>query len=447
MNGKRKKAGLNGRRLIERFARSDANLVDVLRSAGLAVLLRVVGAGCAFFLNVAIGRLLGAEGAGLYFLALSVASIGAVAGRLGMEHTMLRFVAGEAAKENWSRVKGAFAMGTRLAGGVSLALSCVVLGIAPWISRLIFDEPALTAPLRWISLSIFTFALMMLVSESLKGLRRVREAMLVSGVLYPVAALLLVWPLTKALGVSGAALAYVLGTGAAAFFGYLVWHRATGPYAEYPSEFEYSTLWNSASKLWVMSLINSALLPWAPLLLLGIWGSAEDSGVFGVATRIAMLATLLMTTVNTVAAPRFSKLHSDGDMPGLKHLACRFALVLTLATSPIFLLMIFGADWLMSFFGPEFIRGGIALTIIALGQLINTMVGTVGYLLIISGHERDIRNGSIGSAVVMTLCAVFLIPILGVVGAAIANAGAVVTMSMINSVFVYKRLGFVVVPR
>lgn len=53
----------------------DSHVLEVLRGAGLAFLLRGVGAGLAFLLNVAIGRMLGAEGTGVYFLALSVTSI------------------------------------------------------------------------------------------------------------------------------------------------------------------------------------------------------------------------------------------------------------------------------------------------------------------------------------------------------------------------------------
>lgn len=419
---------------------------QLLKGVALAFALRVVGAACAFALNVVIGRLLGVQGAGLYYLALSVSSIGAVIARLGMDHATLRFVAAEIADDNWNRAAGVLVQAIKLTATAGLIMSLVILATARLISEHVFSEPSLTGPLRWISLSILTFALMMLMAESLKGLSRVRDAMLVSGVIYPVVALALIWPLSKFAGASGAALAYVLGTGVAMLFGFVVWLRQGSlPWAR--PAFELSTLWASANRLWVMSMINSALLPWAPLLLLGIWGSTEDTGIFVAAARLATLLTFLLAAMITVAAPRFSKLYAKGYLDDLRRLACRFSLFLTLATSPILALMVLQGSWLMGLFGQDFTRGGVALSILALGQAVNAVTGPAGYLLMMTGHEQDIRNSSILATALMGISALILIPSYGLLGAAISGATAVAGMNLFNSVLVKLRLGFFVFPR
>ena len=99
------------------LGRLDMHSREVLSGAALAFVLRAVGAGLAFALNVVIGRLLGAEGAGLYFMALSVVTIGAVITKLGLDNTLLRFIASGASSGDWSRVLGVFRMGMRLAAG------------------------------------------------------------------------------------------------------------------------------------------------------------------------------------------------------------------------------------------------------------------------------------------------------------------------------------------
>ncbi|MCP3972562.1 MAG: oligosaccharide flippase family protein [Rhodobacteraceae bacterium] len=432
---------------MRRFAVHDASLYEVLQGASIAVILRAMGAACAFCLNVLIGRLLGVQGAGYYYLALSVVSIGAVLARLGMDQALMRFVAFDAAKEDWGRVNGVFALGGRTALLASLALSLAILAAAPWIAQGLLNDPGLTTPLRWISLGTCSFAMVMLVAESLKALSRIRESMLVSGVVYPVVALALIWPLTRLMGASGAALAYVLGTMAAALLGYVFWRRAVAPHAAAGAGFPAGELWQSANKLWLMSIINSAILPWLPLFLLGVWGTTLESGILGAATRMSMLMASFLAAANTVAAPKFAQLFAKQDMAGLRRLASRFALIIALVSSPVFAVMIFASDWLMSLFGPDFARGGIALTIITLGQAVNTLTGSVGYLLMMTGHERDIRNSAIFAALIMGGCAVALIPTYGLTGAAIASAAAVAGMSLINAALVYMRLGFVVIPR
>lgn len=425
------------RRLLSRM---DGHTAEVLSGASLAFVLRAVGAGLAFALNVVIARLLGAEGAGLYFLALSVVMITAVVAKLGLDNTLLRFIAAGAAKNDWGQVKGVFRLGMRLGGSASLGLSLTVLFAAPWLASNLFNEPELTGPLRWMSFGIAGFATMTLLAESLKGLKRIRDSMLVSGVLYPMVALALIWPLVTLMGPAGAVLGYVLGTGAAAFIGWLFWQRAIAPQTAPAAPFDRTTLWASSRPLWTMSIINRAVLPWVPLVLLGFWGTAEDVGIFGAATRVAMLVTFFLTAVNTVIAPKFAELHAKDEIQAIGRLARRFTLLITLAASPFFLLLIFAGDWVMAMFGSEFTRGGTALAILAVGQAVNTMTGSVGYLLMMSGHQRDVRNSALFATVVMSVTAGIVMPLDPMVGAAAANASAIAGMNLYSALIAKSKL-------
>jgi len=433
-------------RAVAYFARLDPHILEVLNGAVLAFAMRFVGAGLAFALNVVIGRVLGAEGAGLYFLALSVVTIGAVVTKLGLDNTLLRFIASGAGTGDWNKVLGVFRMGMRLAAGTSVAAAVAVFALAPWMAEHVFAEPALAPTLRVMSAGLFAFAMMTLLAECLKGLKRIRNSMLVSGVLYPGIALVVIWPLAGSFGAPGAAMAYVLGTGAAAAIGWAMWRANVAGVAAPAPAFERATLWQSCRPLWAMSIINRGILPWAPLFLLGIWGTADEAGIFGAATRVAMLVTFFLVAVNTVIAPKFAELHSKGEIEMLGRLARRFALLITLAASPLFVVLIFAGDWVMGLFGPDFARGGKALAILAVGQAVNTMTGSVGYLLMMTGHERDIRNGSILAMVLMTGCAGLLIPDHGIIGAAIASAVAVAGMNVYSTIMIKVRLRLTVIP-
>lgn len=431
------------RKVLLRF---DVHTVEVMSGASLAFALRALGAALAFTLNVFIGRLLGAEGAGLYFLALSVATIGAVITKCGLDNSLLRFVAVGASSGDWNKVIGVFRMGMGMAVSTSLAAAGLVLILAPWMAEWLFAEVALTSTLRIMSLGIFSFAMMTLLAECLKGLKRIRNSMLVSGVLHPGIALLTIWPLAMLFGAPGAAMAYVLGTGSAALVGWAMWRANVADVEALSPVFDRVILLQSSRPLWIMSIVNRGILPWAPLLFLGIWGTAEEVGIFGAATRVAMLVTFFLASVNTVIAPKFSDLYNRGQMKILQSLARRFALLITLAASPLFLLLIFAGDRVMGFFGPDFIRGGAALAILAMGQAVNTMTGPVGYLLMMTGHERDCRNAAVLSMVFMLGCSMLLIPEQGLIGAAIASAAAEILRNLHNLVSVQRRLNILSRP-
>jgi O-antigen/teichoic acid export membrane protein len=72
--------------------------------------------------------------------------------------------------------------------------------------------------------------------------------------------------------------------------------------------------------------------------------------------------------------------------------------------------------------------------------------GSAGYLLLVSGHEADIRNSSILSCGRVLVGSVILIPTYGLTGAAMASALALAGMSLMDMVFVYLRLKVVLLP-
>lgn len=434
------------KRIRHYISQMDGHILEVLSGAAVAFVLRGFGAGLAFALNVVIARQLGAEGAGVYFMALSVAMIGSVVARLGLENAVLRFVAVEAANENWGLVKGVRWLSLKLAGGASLGLAALCFFFAPEISEYIFDEPALVEPLRWMSFAIVTFSVMTLESESLKGLKKIRDSMLVSGVLFPAFALLLIGPLVAMMGPSGASAAYVLGTGLAALIGVIFWRKAMSVHLAPAAAFPRDILWASSRPLWVTMILTRAILPWAPLFLLGIWGSTQEVGIFGAALRISMLVTFFLVAVNTVLAPKFAELYTKGDLEALGKLVRKFSVIIPLATSPMFFLLLFKSAWVMQLFGKDFAFGGKALAILALGQAVITMTGSAGSLLMMTGHEKDVRNSAIIGGVFVGGLSLILIPSLGHIGAAIAASTAIAASNIASVVFVRKRLGIMTVP-
>ena len=420
-------------------------MFDLLKGVGLAFALRAAGACLAFLLNVAIGRLLGASGAGLYFLALSVVSIASVVARLGFESTVLRFVAADADGGEWGHARGVLRHALGWSGAVSAGFSLVIVAGAPLIASWVFDAPELTPALVAIGFSVLGYNVMILVGEALKGVSRVRDSMLVNGVFYPLIALALLWPAIRLFGPAGAGLAYFGGTALAAGLGLALWRRALVGRPG-PAPVDSREMWASSRPLWVSMIIIRAIQPWAPLFLLGIWADSASAGIFGAATRVALLVSFFLIAINTVLAPRFAALHKQGDFVMISRRARQFALFVTLAASPAFLVFIFAGDWVMGLFGPGFASSGHVLAILAIGQAVNAFTGPVGVVLTMGGRERDMRTLSLVSVIVLLGVSFALIPTMNLTGAALATSSAYVVTSIMAVALVRMRFGVWVVP-
>ena len=107
-------------------------------------------------------------------------------------------------------------------------------------------------------------------------------------------------------------------------------------------------------------------------------------------------------------------------------------------TLPLGCVIIVFARELMRIFGPEFEAGWPILVIGTVGQLINCGVGSVGYLLLMSGQQRRLIRIQAVMAVVMVGLSLLLIPKLGLTG---LRSGAAVTNAVQQCMVPPRRFG------
>jgi O-antigen/teichoic acid export membrane protein len=412
----------------------------------VAFALKVAGAGLGFAFTVAVAQVLGARGAGLYFLALSAATIGAVLGRFGLDLALLRHVAVRASQADWAGLRGVHDLGLRLAAATSSAVSALLFLGAAWVANELFKKPELAQPLRLMSLSIVPFALLNLQAESLKGLKRVGDAIFVQAVGVPLIGLALILPMAEAAGVNGATLAYLTAVSGVTLIAFWAWRRATAGYPPAVTALPTKGLLASCQPLLLVSLVHHAVLPWAPLFLLGIWASSAEVGVFGAASRVALLVSFMHITLNNVVAPKFAELYAKGDLHALGATARHSTFAILLLTSPLLLLLLFGGEWIMALFGPGFDRGALPLAILAVGQFFTLASGSAGHLLMMSGNERVYSAAVVLAGATQLLLGLFLIPVLGSIGAALATALTLAGLNLLSAMAVRRRLGIRAAP-
>jgi len=420
--------------------RIDEHMLEVINGAAVALVLKVLGAGLTFLFNLVLARTLGAEGAGLYFLALTVTTIATVFGRMGLDNTVLRFTAANASVDDWAAVKGVYKKGMKLALIASSLSAVAVFVFAPVLADKVFQKPELVIPMRWISLAVIPMTLVILHAQALKGLKRIRDSFIVFGVGVPAISLIAFLLLGGSYGVIGAVWAYASGAILTAFAGVIFWRKTTPQLWMVSSSFQTKDLLKSSIPLlWVASL--NMLVNWTGTFVLGIWGTKEDVGLFSMASQTAMLTSLILSSVNSISAPKFAELYKKKDMLALGVTARNTAKLMTLIASPMLLLFLVAPQWVMGLFGEEFQKGGVFLSILAIGQFVNVATGSVGYLLMMSGNEKMMRNNVAFIAIISIVLNALLVPLYGAIGAVIAAAVCLVLQNLIAAYMVSSFLG------
>ena len=424
--------------------RLDVHMLEVINGAAVAFVLKVLGAGLTFLFNLVLARTLGAEGAGLYFLALTITTIATVFGRMGLDNTLLRFTAASAVVGDWGAVKGFYVKSMRMALITSFLSTVVVFILAPFLAKTVFQKPELIGPIRWMSLAVVPMVFLILYAEMLKGLKRIKDSFLVFGVGVPTFSLVGLLLLGGSSGVNGAVWAYGSGAIFSALLGVILWRIATPQLENISGKFQTKKILQSSIPLFWVGLLQM-LIHWTATFTLGIWGTEEEVGIFSVASRTAMLTNLILTSMNSISAPKFAELYKKKEMDALSATARSAAKLMTFIASPLLLLFLIAPQWVMGMFGAEFQKGGILLSILAVGQFVNVATGSVGYLLMMSGHERLMRNNTAFVAIVVVLMNIILIPNMGSVGAAIATSICLLLQHLLTAYFVWLRLGICIV--
>ena len=415
-------------------------MAEVVRGASVAFLMKILAAGLSFGLNVLLARLLGAEGAGLYFLSLTVVTAGMTIGRFGLDNTILRFIAAHVSRKEWDCVKGVYKKSIIISATISISVSLILVMMSPWLSAEVFKKPDLTQPLRWMSLSILPLAMLFLHSEAIKALKRIRDSQLVNGVILPFAAVCGLLILAPHFGVIGAVWSHTAAATISAISGWFIWRYNTQNTRGIKGEFSTSNLLQSSIPLLWVALMGM-IINWSSTLLLGIWGTKVDVGIYGAASRTSILTSFILLSVNSIAAPKFAALYAIRDIAGLERVARQSTKMMILMATPVLLVFITVPSTIMGIFGPDFSKGGPLLAILALGQFVNVATGSVGYILMMTGNEKLLRNNTLVIGLGSILMGLLFIPLWGSVGAAVTTSCSVSILNLGAYYLVWKKIG------
>ena len=411
----------------------DADNRELLVGSFFALFIRILGAISGFVATFSIARYLGATESGYYFLAFSVVTVLAAFSRVGLDNTVLRYT-GASAELSVNTTSKSILLILLVSSISTVALFC----IAPYLAKQLFSKPELAPVLRYMSLGVVGLSALTIASMALQGLRRVSASIFVLNIAVNLLLILSLYAISDLSAIQLAGV-YALSSILVSVVGFIFFYLFRPRVHQIP--ITWCELIASCGPLWIV-VIMSQMVQWSGQFMAGAYVSSEALAQLAVAQRTAMLNSFILVAVNLVVAPRFASLYRVNDMAALERLAIKSVKLISFFALPIIGGMLIFPSFLMSLFGAEFAEGAVLLQILAVGQFINTITASVGFLLIMSGHERDMRNVTLISGFSAMSLAWFLTAQFGIIGAATGTAIAVATQNVLAVYFVKKRLGF-----
>lgn len=406
----------------------------------ISFICRVLAAVAAFFASLVIGRQLGAEGAGLYFLAFSVVSFLSAFARLGLENTIVRFVGAAFPDNDWLAIKSIFYKSAFLVLLCSTPIALCLYYFSDYLANEVFDKKEVSTVLKMMAPGIVGLALLTIISMALQGVRRVIPSVIILTILVNLLLMggLLLFPIESS---QVTALIYSMSTFITVIVGLYLLLSKVGHGSDAGQVVGWADIFKSCMPLWIVVIMQQTI-QWSGQFIAGAYVDAEHIAQLAVAQRTALLVSFILTAVNIVVSPRFAAMYKRSEMIALEKLAITSTRMMIGFSVPIVAIMVIFPEYVMALFGEGFSDGAHLLQILAVGQFVSVMTGSVAFLLMMSGHEKELRNTTlISGPVALGLC-FLLIPLYGATGAAIATAIAIASQNLIAVWWVRRRLGF-----
>lgn len=428
----------------------------IARGGALNLVGAVVYGASNFLLVVVITSLMGAQGTGEFMLAIAVFNIIARASELGATTGCVRFISRNRATGRHDEIPRLVQVALIPVFVTGLIMAPIIWLAAPWIGSLVADpsgEAAVSTYLRYMAPFIPVASTYAVAVQGSRGFASMRIPVLVDKIARPalqlcaIAVILIVGGPHSRVDIAWAAPFFIasiptmvwirsqLAQAAKAFQRSELFGRTTPSYKEIGTEF-----WKFSFPRAFGRLFQIAVL-WFDTLFIGALRSAEEAGIYAASTRYLMIGMFAGEALMQVLAPHVSQFIAQRDLKGAQRIVETATVWQVSIIWPTYVTAIFFAPTLLRIFGEEFVVATNALIVLAIGMLINSVIGQADIVVLMAGRSRLSMINAAATLIVNVVGNLTLTPRIGIMGAAISWAASLVVTAALPAFQMKKATG------
>jgi len=254
---------------------------EMLIGSLLAFLVKILGAGSAFLLNIVIARSLGAEQAGYFFLSQAMVMMFVIVGRQGFDNVLIKYIASYAQRHDNETVSGIYSYVIFRVLPLSAVLTVGLWALAEPLSVSVYNKPLLAPCLAMLAFVLLPISLSQIHGFCLQGKKRIVPAMLFNSAALSVLFLVTVFML-KPTDATDAAQSYAICAFVVMVASVIVWNRRKKVVFSSLTCSVKSKLSDTAKPLFAI-LLMTQITQWSDQLMLGLSDSVENIALLSTA--------------------------------------------------------------------------------------------------------------------------------------------------------------------
>jgi O-antigen/teichoic acid export membrane protein len=414
------------------------------RNAVTSFALHMVSAGLGLVTALVLARLTGAEGYGIYAVAMVYANIFAYIACCGFPNVIIRSEASGAPEQSEEKRRSIIATATLIMVGAGVALAATGVAFKAWLL------PTHTSEAGW----AFVLAMVMVVPIAFQ---RLREAILLGRnqpvlsllperLIRPFATLLalaVVWAFLKdqfgaTAAISAQFMAYAISIACVVAFVFQTTPRTKRP--------PLRDIWRAIDVSHLRQALPFLLVGLTTLfatrldiMMLAMLSDLPEVGTYRLASQVAGIVMVVSTVTQALLSPRVSKLASTNRLPELVAKLPRLGLMLGVAAIALSITVAVAFQVILIWLGPEFQPAAAPLTILLAAFSAVAFLCPAVPLLLMNGAAHRLATANLASLAINALLNLLLIPTYGGTGAAIATLVSLVVLYSLCVFFAWPK--------
>ncbi len=417
------------------------SLRKIAKGAGIVLIGTLIGRAFGYGSRIVIARFLGASDYGLISLGFAALTMAVALAAIGLPAGVTRYISFYKGKEDKGRTKGTIIAAIKMNFPISLVFTLLLFFGAGWISIHVFHDANLTPVLRIFSITVPFLVLARNLLSATVGFQEMRYQVYTQQIFLEVFKLAgIIIFVALGFGVIGAAWGWVIAIVLMSFLAFYFLQKKVFP------------IFNSRVKAiptdrelfafsWPLIFVGIAgmVMGFMDTLMLGYFCSAYEVGIYNAALPTAMLIRMPSLALASIFMPVITELYAREKYDDLKETYSAVTKwVLSLAFPAFLLMALFSNDIIKILFGAEYIIGAEALAILAFGFLMSTVLARASAIVSALGRTKITMGCYLTGAVTNFCLNLYLIPIFGINGAAMATATSSVFLGVLYFIFAYR---------
>jgi O-antigen/teichoic acid export membrane protein len=411
-------------------------------SAGLMMIGSAVGAVFSLGNELLAARFLGVASYGIYALAMMLAKSSEMIAAFGVPVSVMHYL-----PVYLSRGQRAQALGTIIGAipgplAVGIAFGLVLWLGGDWVAAHVLGQPRAGRFLGVLAFAVPLLVLLDILGHLARAFGKTLPFIVIERVapqlcMMVVLGSLLLWQAPEI----GIAYGQLFGVGAGVVVGALfVFQMSLAQIGPTRPVLQLGKLYGYAVPIIVNTIVSLAIA-WTDLFLLGLLTDASTVGIYRGCMQIVLAFDMVWNAFAAASAPLFAVLTAEGQRARLQQTYGTSIRLATLVVSPVLLIIMVNGSDLLGLLGPRFSEGALALFILACGQCVRVAFNAAFVVLIIGGRQRlDAANVALAAVLNLALN-LMLIPVFGLVGAALSTATSLIGLAALRCLELRRVMG------